>query len=126
MGQRPGDSRLTCVPTQADLARWVERQWTDGVQVNELAPLEHLVVRTANSIYDITVLAPGDGDLMVRGGNFFPMPARARLAGACLGGSFLKLRGIYVGFSMEIWRDGVAVVTSPVRSIARVLEDTVQ
>jgi len=34
-----------------------------------------------------------------------------------MGGSFLKIRGIYVGFSLEFHADGRAIVTSRVRSI---------
>jgi hypothetical protein len=39
------------------------------------------------------------------------------LAGSSLGGSFLKMRGIYVGFSMELCHEGETIITSPVRSI---------
>ena len=116
----------TRVPAAADLDAWVEREWRDGVQIDELPVLERLLVRTANSTYELTILSPHDGEVMVRGGNFFPLSARARLAGACLGGSFLKLRGIYVGFSMELWRDGEAIVTSAVRSIASAPAQPVQ
>src|SRR3954466_11600188 len=79
------------VPAAADLDHWVERDWSDGVQVDELPTLEHLIVRTLNSTYELTSLSPHDGEVLVQGGNFFPMPSRAQLAGACLGGSFLKL-----------------------------------
>jgi hypothetical protein len=40
------------------------------------------------------------------------------LAGSSLGGSFLKLRGIYVGFSLEIHFDKRLIITSRVRKIA--------
>ena len=98
----------------------------DGVQVDELPPLERLVVRTCNSRYELTVLSPYNGEVMVRGGRFFPEFTRVRLAGASLGGSFLKMRGIYVGFSMELWCDGETVITSPVRSIAPAAPESVQ
>lgn len=110
----------------ADLNTWSQREWTAGVQINELPPLEHLVIRTCNSTYEITVLDPRAGEVMVCGGRFFPTPARASLAGASLGGSFLKLRGVYVGFSIELWCDGDRIVTSPVRSVDRVESDRVQ
>jgi hypothetical protein len=57
--------------------------------------------------------------VLVRGGEFFPEFERVRLAGSCLGGSFLKLHGIYIGFQMELHRDSDFIVTTKVRSIAR-------
>ena len=39
------------------------------------------------------------------------------MTGATLGGSFCKMRGIYVGFRMEIHENGQRTVTSPVESI---------
>jgi hypothetical protein len=40
------------------------------------------------------------------------------MAGSSLGGSFLKLRGIYVGFNLEIHFDRRSIITSRIRSIA--------
>ena len=113
------------VAAVADLDTWSSREWEDGVQVDELTPLEQLVVRTRNSRYDITVLSPQTGDVLVQGGRFFPKPTPAKLSGASLGGSFLKMRGIYVGFRLELWRDGETVITSPVESIANARPDDV-
>jgi hypothetical protein len=56
-------------------------------------------------------------EVVIRGGQFFPEKTAARLAGSSLRGSFLKVGGIYVGFSMEIVAAGKSVVTSTVRSI---------
>ena len=88
----------------ADLATWSSRDWTDGLQLETLPDLERRAVRTRNSTYEITVLSPRTGDILVRGGQFFPEPKRARLAGSPLGGSFLKRHGLYVGFQMELRR----------------------
>ncbi len=118
MGSQHGPTtRTVCVSAMATLDRWSAREWTDGVQVERLQPLERLVVRTRNSTYEITVLSPGAGEVMVHGGRFFPDPTRALLSGATVGGSCLKIRGIYVGFAIELRRDGETVITSPVRSI---------
>jgi hypothetical protein len=114
--QRP-DTTMVHVPRAADLDTWSGREWTNGLQVDDLPSLEHLVVRTRNTTYEITILSPQTGEVMVRGGRFFPEPTRVRLTGASLGGSFLKMRGIYIGFGIELWHDGESVVTSPVRSI---------
>jgi hypothetical protein len=42
----------------------------------------------------------------------------ARLAGSSLGGSFLKLRSVHLGFRLELSTDRGFVITSPVRSVA--------
>ena len=102
----------------ASLDAWAERAWTDGVQVDRLEALETLSFQTQNSIYEITVLRPETGEVLVRGGRFFPERTVAFLAGSSLGGSFLKLRGIYPGFKIEFGCDGRRVIiTSRVRSI---------
>ena len=59
------------------------------------------IVRTANSLYEVIVLSPAAGNILVRGGAFFPVFMPARLAGSSLGGSFLKLRSVHVGFRLE-------------------------
>ena len=89
--------------------------------MDRLNDLEQLVVKTQNSTYEITVISGKDGDILVRGGRFFPQRFPALLSGASLGGSFLKLRGIYTGLRMEIVHEGRCIVTSPVCSIAAVL-----
>ena len=85
--------------------------------------MEKLAVHTENSLYEITVICGGTGDILVRGGRFFPEFTEARLAGSSLGGSFLKLRGIYVGFNLEIHFDKRLIITSRVRQISLVLDE---
>ena len=99
----------------AQLDFWTQRQWDDGVQVDQLRALDRLEIRTRNSIYEIII---GDsGDVLVKGGKFFPEYTRAVVLGSSLGGAFLKLGGIYRGFSMEIMFDGTRIVTSPVVAV---------
>lgn len=99
----------------AQLDFWTQRNWDDGVQVDQLRALDRLEVRTRNSIYEIII---GDtGDVLVKGGKFFPEFTRAVVLGSSLGGAFLKLGGIYRGFSMEIMFDGTRIVTSPVEAV---------
>ena len=106
----------------ADLTWWSEREWNDGVQLDTLAPLERFAVRTRNSTYDITVLTPRTGEVLVQGGLFFPVAARATLAGCSLGGSFLKMRAIHLGFLMELLHEGRTIITTQVQSIRPVRE----
>jgi hypothetical protein len=108
----------TLLPAACDLDTWSASPWSDGVQLANLHPLETLEVQTKNTVYEITVMDPQCGDVLVRGGKFFPVYTRVRLAGASLAGSFLKLLGIYVGFSMELHTDEGAIITTRVREIA--------
>ena len=108
------DAPTECHPA-AQLDFWTGRRWDDGVQVDQLRALDRLVVHTRNSVYEIII--GGTGDVMVRGGRFFPDYTRAVILGSSLGGAFLKLGGIYRGFSMEIMFDGTRIVTSPVDAV---------
>jgi hypothetical protein len=100
-----------------DLEWWSGLPWSDGVQLEDLRALDTLEVRTKNSVYEITVTDPRRGEVLVRGGTFFPVYTRVRLAGASLAGSCLKVCGIYVGFSIEFSAGGETIVTTRVRRI---------
>jgi len=103
MGSEPAKtSEVTqSVPRGAVLANWTESDWNDGIQIERLPELTTLAVRTANSLYEITVLNGGTGDVLVRGGRFFPERTPAKLNGSSFGGSILKWRGIYPGMKLE-------------------------
>jgi len=105
------------IPAGAVLDKWSEDPWTNGVQVDRMEDMEKLVIQTRNSLYEITIIDGRSGEILVRGGQFFPELTSARLAGATLGGSFCKMRGIYAGFRMEINANGQRTVTTPVESI---------
>lgn len=107
------------------LETWASHAWCEGVQVETLGDLTPLQVCTRNNVYDIIVTCARTREVAVCGGSYFPEHARARLAGSSLGGSFLKLGGVYVGFCMELYTDAGRIVTSPVRSI-RILEPYLQ
>ena len=108
----------------ADLQRWAERDWTDALQLESMAGLERLAVRTRNTTYDITVLSPRTGDVLVRGGRFFPVHTRARLAGASAGGGFLKVRAICPGFLMELLHGERNIITTRVQSVTLIPDTT--
>ena len=95
------------------------RGWSDGVQIDSCPALEWIVVRTRNSVYDMIVLSGTVGEVLVRGGRFFPEFCRARLAGATAGGGLLKMMGIYVGLRMELHLDPEPIVTSTVLAVSR-------
>jgi hypothetical protein len=92
--------------------------------ITELQPLDQLVVHTLNSRYEIVIVSPEDAEVAVRGGAYFPIFARVRVAGSSLGGSCLKLHAIQVGLRMEFLLESRSILTSPVRTIARGDTDT--
>jgi hypothetical protein len=102
------------------LDAWVSHDWTHGIQLGSLRDFSEIVVQTENTLYEITVIDSVAREVVSRGGRFFPEKTAARLAGSSLRGSFLKIGGIYVGFSMEILVDDKSVVTTPVKSIRTV------
>lgn len=116
--------RQTAVPASATLSAWQHHPWSDGVSIDQLSPLDRLIVRTRHSTYEIVATEGGSAEVLVRGGSFFPEFTPVRLAGASLGGSFLKLRSVHVGFAIEFAVDMRAIVTSPVRSISIRAADT--
>ena len=111
------DSPVSC-SAGALLDTWSSHSWSEGVQLETMQDMETLAIRTENSTYEITVICGQTGDILIRGGRFFPEFTAARLAGSSLGGSFLKLRGIYVGFSLEVHFENRLIITSRVRTIA--------
>jgi hypothetical protein len=117
----PAPAAETGVPRSvspgSELDAWTAAAWTGGLQIDAEAALEPLTVCTRNSTYTIVVLRPGTGEVLVRGGRFFPVFERAVLVGATAGGSLIKVRGIYRGLRMEIATAGRRVLTSPVASI---------
>jgi len=107
----------TPVASSALLDRWASHDWRDGLRLDNLLPMDRLSVRTLNSTYEIVVVTPSTAEVVVRGGAFFPTFVRARLAGASLGGSFLKLHAIHVGFRMELLSESQSIITSAVQAI---------
>jgi hypothetical protein len=113
-----GQSSRT-IPAGAVLDFWCdELPWTNGVQIEQFSDMQRLLVRTRNSLYEITVMDGWSGEIVVRGGQFFPHATPAWLAGANFGGSILKVRGIYIGFQMEIHAQEGPLLTTRVKMIA--------
>jgi len=117
-GAEQGARRPQAIPAGATLDFWSDEPWTNGVQIEQMDEMQKLLVRTRNSLYEITVVDRWSGEIVVRGGQFFPRATSAWLAGATFGGSILKLRGIYIGLQMEINADGRPLLTTRVKMIA--------
>jgi hypothetical protein len=118
-----GVFRLPVVPR--DLQWWSTQDWGRGVDLTALSGLEQFAVRTRNTCYELTILSPSTGEVLVRGGRFFPEHTRAHLAGCSMGGSFLKVRAIHPGFLMEFVYEGQRIVTTRVREIVPVTPPSV-
>jgi len=103
-------------PKGSILDAWSDSEWNDGVQIDQMEELTTLAVQTSNTLYEITVLNGHSGEVLLRGGEFFPMRTPVRLEGSTCGGSILKRHGIYVGLRMEI-------VPQPVEVVSRVEND---
>jgi len=99
------------------LETWVTHDWDHGVQLESLPDFSEIAVQTKNTLYEITIIDGPNREVLIRGGKFFPDRTPARLAGSSMGGSFLKVGGIYAGFNMEVLSSGTSIVTSPVQSI---------
>ncbi len=98
-------------PRSAILDAWSDSEWDHGVQIDQMEELTTLAVQTSNSLYEITILNGHTGDVLVQGGEFFPVRTPVRLEGSTCGGAILKRRGIYVGLRMEIVRQPVELVS---------------
>ena len=97
---------------------WQSIVWSEGLHLDLLAACDRLTVLTRHSTYEIVVVAPAEGKVLVRGGQFFGEFTPVRLTGATLGGSLVKVRAVHIGFRVEFDTGGGHVLTSPVRAIA--------
>ena len=89
-----------------------------GIGLTDLEAFTTLVVRSANSVYQITILRPHTREALVQGDAFFPTRTRACLNVLSFGGSCLKLGWVGLGPHLEFHASDQWVITSHVRSIA--------
>ena len=86
-----------------------------GLSLLDLQPLTTLLVRTRNSVYQMTVVQ--GSDVIVQGGRSFPVAKAGYLFGSTFVGSTVKRAWIGVGMQMEIVSDCQCLMTSPVETI---------
>ena len=107
----------SCVPHAATLDAWSSKDWSSGIDVTSLSPLDELTVTTRNSTYTILVVCPASGEVKMRGGTFFPSFATARICGSSLGRGFLKRHVVHAGFCLEFTHEELGlIVTTRVRT----------
>lgn len=86
------------------------------IQLNDLEPRYTLAIVTEDETeYDITILEPQTGRVLVKGGLFTEL-TECKLNGSTLGGSMLWMNRIAIGMCIEFSGNNV-VVTSPVKII---------
>jgi len=115
----PGLHRVDRIPASRILDTWSNHDWTNGVQIESLEDLTEIHAATRNSVYEFTVIDPATRSVLVRGGRFFNEKTPAHLAGSSLGKGrgFLKLGGIYVGFSVELVTEHGTFITTHIKTI---------
>ena len=114
-------TRSCYYPAGALLNRWCEWDLQEGLQIDHLKDLQALTIRTRNSVYELTVVSAAESEVLVRGGQYLPKLTPMRFNGSTLGGSFIRTRGIYVGYRMEFSLGGLRIfTTSPVEWIGPV------
>ena len=107
----------SCLPQAASLEAWSSRDWSRGIDVTRLSPLDELTVTTRNSTYTILIVNPSTGEVKIRGGSFFPSFETARVCGSSLGRGFLKRHVVHAGFCLEVThREFGLIVTTRVRT----------
>ncbi len=74
-------SQDSSYPISPFLDAWLSHDWTTGLQTEDLPEQEFLTVETENSRYELTIVCGRTGDVLVRGGEFFPYTTAARLGG---------------------------------------------
>ncbi len=107
------------VPWHRTLDGFVEAvSQADGIGLTDVDAFTTLVVRTDNSVYQITILRPHAREVFVQGGAFFPERTRAYLGGSSFGGSCLKVGWVGLGLHLEFHAGDQWIITSHVRAIA--------
>jgi hypothetical protein len=92
-----------------------------GLAIEDMAPRERLTVRTSNSRYDVIVVSPTTGDVLIRGGARFQHFTSGRVIGSSDGDCLMR-RQIRVGSRVALSCDDGAFLTSCVEEIERLPE----
>jgi hypothetical protein len=88
-----------------------------GVTLSSLSPSDTIRARTLNSNYEISLLDPQSGHVLLKGGKSFVEPVDANVNGSTFGGWMIKLGWLGVGLRMEFSANGQRFVTTPVSSL---------
>ena len=107
------------VPRRCTLDGFVDEvSRADGIGLIDVDAFTTLVVRTENSVYQVTILKPHAREVLVQGGAFFPVRTKACLNGSSFGGSCLKLGWVGLGLRMEFHTEDRRWCTDPAPSVS--------
>jgi len=90
----------------------------DTIQLDSCPQFQWILMRTRRSVYDVIVLSGEAGEVMIRGGAFFPEFQLATIVGSTLGGSAVRLGSICAGCHLELHVDGKSFVTSRIETVS--------
>jgi hypothetical protein len=90
----------------------------EAIQLDSCPAFQWIVVRTRQSVYEIFVLSGDAGEVMVRGGRYFPEFRRATIVGSTFGGSAVRVGSICAGCHLELEADGKSFVTSRIEAVS--------
>jgi len=90
----------------------------DSIQLDSCPQFQWILMRTRRSVYDLIVLSGKAGEVMIRGGSFFPEFQLATIVGSTLGGSAVRLGSICAGCHLELHVDGKSFVTSRIETVS--------
>ena len=90
----------------------------EAIQLDSCPAFQWIVVRTRQSVYEIFVLSGDAGEVMVRGGRYFPEFRRATIVGSTFGGSAMRVGSICPGCHMELEVDWRSFVTSRIEAVS--------
>ena len=93
------------------------REGLTGIVLRTLEAYDTIHVHTNHSDYDLLLLDPESGRVLVRGGRRFVEPVEATVNGSAFGGCLLVSGWLGVGMRMEVDADGQSILTSPVQSL---------
>jgi hypothetical protein len=109
---------MSTVPQHCTLDETIEiSDEFEGMALQTLKPCDAIHMRTSNSDYDIFLLEPESGRVLVKGGKYFAQPMEAIVSGSTIGGSMLMVGWLGVGFRVEFIANGRHIVTSPVQEL---------
>jgi hypothetical protein len=89
----------------------------EGMALQTLKPCDTIHIRTCNSDYDIFLLEPESGRVLVKGGEYFAQSMEATVSGSTFGGCMLMVGWLGIGFRIEFHANGRHIVTSPVQEL---------
>ena len=90
-----------------------------AIQIDSCSARETIVVTTRSSVYELIVLRPTHGLILVRGGRHFPKCRRALFLGSAADGGPVEPRIIGIGLRMRLVCGDRSFLTSAVQSIGR-------